>query len=732
MPKAYKLLLACLAAMTLAAGMAWTLCSPQLLTGLRERLLSEAAVAVDGRVALGSVAVSLTGAAVLKDVALYDRSGMEVATCKEIEVSYGWRDLMRGSLELDRIKTAELNGLNLHLVQDGTNGWNLQNLMKRRAAAETRFAGAIRINDGRAVVTTPNWQRTFSALTGELRYHEAPDVVVDIAAKMDNTSLKIDGRWGSRLHSAIALTVDHLHLTDLQAMLPPASGRPKLAGMLSTVAMKFIQENNDWKLSGQANLSNFATELNGLAVKDGSAKLQLQGKMLTISEGTATLDADKLLVAGIIDFTSAAPALALQFELPDLAAAALVGGKNSLAGRLAAQGRIGGTLDKPTARGEFLWPSGQLAGNEFSDAQGSFYVSGGILTISQVTAKALGGLLTVSGTLVPQESRYNLKIDGKNVEAAHAIHEGLRGRMDFSVAVSGQGMGAETWGEGQFFLAAARLSGHDLSNVSGNFRKQGESLTLSAVSATLRGQRLHASGSIRLNRQAPPQMALQLSANGVDATAFGLALTGSVAFRAELTGTPDKLRLRGDFGIDSGRLGPWAFSAARGVFDYAEDTLSLFAVKAFCLGGTIETTGTVLPATMSYSQQVSGYGIDAAQLTDRDVEGRADFRATITGTSEGGQAQGSGDFKMDFGSIKGIAVSALSGRFVKRGRQTAFSDLKFDVMGGLATGTGQTEGDYVHLVITPNPSANAALASLAGQSLPPQELRVRYRGADGL
>ena len=141
--------------------------------------------------------------------------------------------------------------------------------------------------------------------------------------------------------------------------------------------------------------------------------------------------------------------------------------------------------------------------------------------------------------------------------------------------------------------------------------------------------------------------------------------------------------------------------------------------------------GTVVPKTMEYIQKVNGQNIDAALLTDRDVQGRADFAATISGVGDWDKANGDGNFKMNSGSVKGISFNGLTGNFTKRGRNTEFANLKFNMLGGLASGSGETEGEYVNLVITPNATANAALNILTGRTLQPQNLRVRFRGPNG-
>ena len=393
-----------------------------------------------------------------------------------------------------------------------------------------------------------------------------------------------------------------------------------------------------------------------------------------------------------------------------------------------------GTLAKTLARGVFKLPAGQLDANPLTDGEGSFSYAGEVLTIQNATLKALGGALAISGTMEPQTSRYNLKVSGQNVDGAILTNQGVSGRMSFEATVSGAADASTMTASGVFALPSAKISDYDISNATGSFRKQGNRLDLSNVGVTLSGQRLSVGGSVTLaTGSGSPQLNLTISSGGLNANVFNpnSALKGSIAFQATVTGTPQKNQARGNFQIGSGALGELAFSAASGGFSYVDGVLTLSGGRAQSLGGSLALSGTVVPKTMEYRQQVTGTNIDAAQLTDKDVQGRADFAATISGTGDWDKANGDGNFKMNSGSVKGISFNGLTGNFSKRGRQTEFTNLKFNMLGGLASGTGATEGEYVRLIITPNAVANTALSILTGKTLQPQDLRIRFRGPNG-
>ena len=735
MKKSHKMILAGLSALLVITGIAWKLAAPRVLAGVQDLLLKQVNSSINGRLEIGSLDFSVLGSAVLKQVVLYDKAGSRIASGGQINVSYQFDDLLGGRFGLDSVKKISIEKADLKLAIDKNGRWSLQELVKPQKEQPAVFRGIIAVQEVTVEVTTPEWTRQFTGLAGELDYEKPPAVAVDLKGKLGKSSLTAIGVWTAEVKTQLAITIDAIELAEVQSLLPSAAGNPKfLAGSLKDVKGNLVQDKSGISTNGEAVLSGLAMNLQGKALKEGNANLKLQGKSMTLSNGSAQLDGNKLTVNGTIDFATASPGLALQLAAAGIDIASLAGSKASVSGLLSFQADVTGTLAKTLARGVFKLPAGQLDANPLTDGEGSFSYAGEVLTIQNATLKALGGALAISGTMEPQTSRYNLKVSGQNVDGAILTNQGVSGRMSFEATVSGAADASTMTASGVFALPSAKISDYDISNATGSFRKQGNRLDLSNVGVTLSGQRLSVGGSVTLaTGSGSPQLNLTISSGGLNANVFNpnSALKGSIAFQATVTGTPQKNQARGNFQIGSGALGELAFSAASGGFSYVDGVLTLSGGRAQSLGGSLALSGTVVPKTMEYRQQVTGTNIDAAQLTDKDVQGRADFAATISGTGDWDKANGDGNFKMNSGSVKGISFNGLTGNFSKRGRQTEFTNLKFNMLGGLASGTGATEGEYVRLIITPNAVANTALSILTGKTLQPQDLRIRFRGPNG-
>lgn len=735
MSKTSKIILAGVIALIVVTGVVWKFLAPKLLAGVQERLLSEVNTSINGRIEIEKMDVSVLGSAVLKNITLFDKSGNPIAAGEEISIRYNFSDLLGGSFGIDRVSSITIEKAKLNLEIDSKGKWSIQDVVKPQAERKSVFQGKIVFADVTVTVKTPNWQRIFSSISGNLDYSSPAAIAVDVKGEQGKTNLSAKGSWAPEGTTNLALAVDSMDLVDALSLLPTASGTPKvLSGSLKDVKVTLTQDKSGVQMSGDGGLSGLSINLQGQVLTEGTAKLKMQGKKINLREASALVDGNKLVIDGSIDFAPILPSLAMQVSSAGIDIASLAGGKASISGKASFLAELTGTLDKPTASGTFQLPEGKLDENAISAGQGSFVFAGETLTIQSAQAKAFGGEVAISGTLSPKSSTYNLKVSGQNVDGAVLTNKGISGRMGFDAMVSGAANPDSMIADGVFSIPTGKISDYEISNATGSFRKQGNRVDLTNVGLTLSGQRLAVAGSLVLNPGgSQPQLNLNISSSGLNANVFNpkSALKGTIAFQANVTGTPEKNQSRGNFQIGSGALGELAFSGASGGFAYGDGLLILSAGRAQCLGGTITLSGTVVPKTMEYRQQIAGQNIDAAQLTDRDVQGRADFTAVISGVGDWDKANGDGSFKMNSGSVKGIAFNGLTGNFAKRGRQTEFVNLKFNMLGGLATGTGATEGEYIRLIITPNAAANTVLSILTGRSLQPQDLRIRFRGPNG-
>ncbi len=257
---------------------------------------------------------------------------------------------------------------------------------------------------------------------------------------------------------------------------------------------------------------------------------------------------------------------------------------------------------------------------------------------------------------------------------------------------------------GKFSLAAdgtveklaATAAGYALSEGAGKVSMADGKVALKDASVLVNGQKMTAGGTMTLT-EAGLALDLDLAAAAFDPAALGtMPLQGAIAFQAKLTGSPDNPKARGTFTMARGSFGEVAFTDGRGNFSYAGGTLTLSDTQATAWDGTLFLQGDVVPATKAYRMTANGRNVDAAQLSDKDIHGRADFDARLSGQgSSGGQAVGS--FRIGEGKFSGIPFLSMTGDFAKQGKKMSFQNIVVNTIGGSFRAEGTNVGSVVKL-----------------------------------
>lgn len=250
--------------------------------------------------------------------------------------------------------------------------------------------------------------------------------------------------------------------------------------------------------------------------------------------------------------------------------------------------------------------------------------------------------------------------------------------------------------EGAVEKLAASVAGYALSEGAGKLVMADGRILLRESSVLVNGQKVMADGAVT-PAETGLALSLDMAAAAFDPGALAATpLAGPVAFKARLEGTPDAPRARGTFAIPRGSFGAITFVDGAGSFTYGGGTLTLADTRASAWDGTLTVEGDIALASQQYRLTARGSGVDSAQLTDKDIKGRVNFTARLSGQgATGGYAEGS--FQMGEGSFSGIPFLSMTGDFVKRGEQMSFQNVVVNTVGGSFRAEGFSEGSIVRL-----------------------------------
>ncbi|MDR3565393.1 MAG: hypothetical protein P4N59_28705 [Negativicutes bacterium] len=267
---------------------------------------------------------------------------------------------------------------------------------------------------------------------------------------------------------------------------------------------------------------------------------------------------------------------------------------------------------------------------------------------------------------------------------------------NLTVTISQQAGNLSFSGNGSVEKVAATIAGFALSEGSGNFKLTDTTIDLSDMSVLVSGQKVTMDGTISMAKSGFTILLNAASTHFDPAVLTGSSFQGPIAFQAKIEGPASTPLATGQFSIPQGSFGAVSFTAASGNFSYNGGVLTISDTKGNAWNGTLYANGDITPTTQQYKMAVTGQGVDSALLTEKDITGRVDFDAYLTGQgTTGGHASGS--FRMGEGSFSGIPFLALTGEFVKQGDKISFSNILVRTVGGSFHAEGFSDGAIVRL-----------------------------------
>jgi len=249
-------------------------------------------------------------------------------------------------------------------------------------------------------------------------------------------------------------------------------------------------------------------------------------------------------------------------------------------------------------------------------------------------------------------------------------------------------------GEGTVADLAGRLGGYEVAQGTGKVKIKDDTVAIADASLRFNGQPVSFTGTLN---SSDTKLDFDVTSNGFDLSVItGANFRGAMQLQAKVQGTLATPQASGQFTVPRGEFGSFAFTAGSGNFAYTNGTLTLNNTRMTMWDGTLFINGTVLPAGQRYNLTVTGSNIDSALLSDKEIRGRADFIATVSGQRTTGMTA-NGSFTMGEGSFYGIPFLSMKGDFSKDGERINFSNIIVTTLAGSFYATGTTEGSIIKL-----------------------------------
>jgi hypothetical protein len=490
MTNRHKALLAGALAMLLLLGFWWNSLVSRVAADAQAQLLSKVNERVNGKVNVGSFDFSFYGTLTAHAVTVSDSKNAVIGKSDKVTVRFGVGDVLAGRADMSAVQSVTLENPVMTLITEKDGRWNWQNLVKSRPEEPMTFRGAVNVKNG-AVQVGENGQGKLTAVSGSFDLAGYPAVALDLTAKSGSTPLAVKGNWNPGVGGELAIKTEQLALADLPLAALGAGDFKLTGGQAKNVTVTVKQKDGRFSFAGEGTLEKAATTVAGYAVSEGSGKVTLADSTVTLKDGTALLNGQKLTAVGTL--TSADGGFQLSLDLAANAFDAAALGTMPLKGTIAFQTKVEGTVDQPRANGSFSIPQGSFGTVAFANGRGDFTYAGGTLTLINTQAAAWDGALAVAGTVVPASQRYQMTASGSGMDAAALTEKDIKGRVSFDANLSGQGPSGGH-AEGSFRMGEGSFQGIPFLSMTGDFAKQGEKMSFSNIIVNTVGGSFRAEG----------------------------------------------------------------------------------------------------------------------------------------------------------------------------------------------------------------------------------------------
>ncbi len=245
MNKRFKFSLIALVALILLVFGSWQLFGTSLTETVKQKLIQTAAASLNGSLSVSTVDFSASGSLTANQVELKDKLGALVASVKTLSIDYDLSDLFGRRLDIERVRTITMDGLDLHLDQNKQKQWNATTVLKNASPPPVTpggtFRGKVVASNAKISVTTPDSRYQFKNVAGTLDFAKYPEIGLDLKTKDGASLLAVKGSWNFSGGGNIMVTaegVDPASYATSIRIKGPTSFQATLAGTTTNPSAK--------------------------------------------------------------------------------------------------------------------------------------------------------------------------------------------------------------------------------------------------------------------------------------------------------------------------------------------------------------------------------------------------------------------------------------------------------------------------------------------------------------
>jgi hypothetical protein len=649
-------------------------------------------------VKIGRVTSQPFGRLVIYDLSISDGptfSSGTLLSAPRVDVRYSWVGLLRRVPPIQTVRSITLTRPSVRLTRS-LSGWNVSELFKPPPGPpHPPFTGTIFLVKGRALIRDflsgpprerPATIRAFN-IDGDFDMSKQPFMTFGAVMASDRAAkVEVSGRYHNKRKSidivVSAIGADAVYWTAYRQTLQPfhvTGGRFDARATIARTFSRTRQAQWTYVAAGIAKrvtaslpqLASPFTDVSGaVEFSNDLATIDLKGSIAGTSlgaKGAITLAPRKNLRLAIqsdaVNFGALARTVRAGGQL----------GQVRLAGVGSTRLLLVGWSPDFVVKGSVHVPRVGAAGYQAADIDVSGTYAKGIVSVSGATGRALGGRITVDGSVDVRKAGYFVDLSGfargvRLQSVAPLMRAGLSGVGDVKFAVFGPASGPSVTASAK--VARGNLRNLAFSQASGTVQILNGKVIARDVTASLSGGVARASGSVTQSR-----LDLQLTALGVDVGRLLTSLDlkgyqGIAYFRGRVSGSTADPTVAGNIEVFNGRAGPIDFEYARGhiagnktAIALTETTLKRYPTEVTASGRILDIMGGSPHVELQMEVKDADVG-ELGKTLNIPVQASGKLSGWFTVTGAIANPAISGSFSLANGSVSGYAIASASGQIV--------------------------------------------------------------------
>ncbi len=447
-----------------------------------------------GKLSIGDVGASFSGAVWAKDIVWNDPSGKLVAKIPRINISVRMSDILSASLGAQSIETIILEQPELHLAYDEKTGLNVMNLVnidekakdkKEEAKKPPAFRGVIEIEKGFLEIVSGKNVLKYEGLDSKISYKEYPKVTGTMQAKQNKADFagKLELLYDAAAGDKLKLEVEgrSIALKDFFQMIPVKSNLKLSEGSIPVLKAKAeLIGQKPLQMQAEGNFEGIKADTDGISIAGVKGNFKGSQDEVELSGLTGTLNGQAVKVDGKVNISKDPYVLNLNVSSDSFSPEALSPGLG-IKDPLSFKANIAGTPDNPLAKGNFNMPKLRTDQMEIVDASGDFNYAGGVVHLTNARAGVYGGIVTAVGTVKMADKSFVFDLHGSGINSTAMTETKIHGPLSFNAHATGVGDPNAAAANGSFNIGKGDFAGIPFNLMKGNFSKLGSNMSFSNI-----------------------------------------------------------------------------------------------------------------------------------------------------------------------------------------------------------------------------------------------------------